>query len=89
MKNNRDHIVKTYVDALKSGHEIIVIPADPLLHSSIFYCTRNAITGRYDKIYAFSRHLGVFNHPKTLDEIANHIVDMIDENAHVYIRGAI
>ena len=89
MKNNRDHIKQTYKDALLSGKEIIIIPADAMLHSSVFYCTRNEITGRYDKIYAFTRHMGVFRHPLTLDDLLNHILNMIDENARVYIRGAI
>ena len=87
MKNNRDHIEKTYLEALKTGKEIVIIPADPLMHSSIFYCTRNEVTGRYDRIKVFSRHLGIIDHPLTIYEIVDHILKMIDENAHVYIRG--
>ena len=73
---------KIYIKALNEGRELVIIAAEKMFNSAIFW----KADGEYR---CFTREFGTMNRPDLDDKtMAGHLRDMVKENAQVFIRGA-
>lgn len=71
-----------YIQALKAGHEIVIVSADENSDSAIFFMNGSG------KLFSFNRSIGCIERTdRTLAEIQEHFENMEHENAHIFIRG--
>lgn len=73
---------KIYIKALNEGRELVIITAEKMFNSAIFW----KADGEYR---CFTREFGTMNRPDLDDKtMAGHLRDMVKENAQIFIRGA-
>ena len=73
---------RIYIKALNEGRELVIIAAEKMFNSAIFWKTG----GEYR---CFTREFGTMARPDLDDKtMAGHLRDMVKENAQVFIRGA-
>lgn len=73
---------KIYIKALNEGRELVIIAAEKMFNSAIFW----KADGEYR---CFTREFGTMTRPDLDDKtMAAHLRDMVKENAQVFIRGA-
>lgn len=73
-----------YIDALKTGREIVVIAKDTDCNSAIFHLDKAGI------LYTYSASLGVFPRRKTeysFEMLESHFNDIEKEGGYIFIRG--
>lgn len=70
-----------YIKAIEAGSELVIISKDHNDDSAIFWQAAG-------KIYSFCRSFGTMERTDINHErLTNHILNMIDEESEVYIRG--
>ena len=73
---------KIYIKALNEGRELVIITAEKMFNSAIFWKTG----GTY---YSFTREFRTNARPDLDDKtMVGHLRDMVKENAQIFIRGA-
>lgn len=73
---------KIYIKALNEGRELVIIAAEKMFNSAIFW----KAAGEYR---CFTREFGTMNRPDLNDKtMTEHLRDMMNENAQIFIRGA-
>lgn len=78
----RTDMERIYIKALNEGREIVIIAAEKMFNSAIFWKTGSTY-------YSFTRELGTNARPDLDDKtMAGHLRDMVKENAQIFIRGA-
>lgn len=70
-----------YTEALKKGHEVVIVSKNANDDSAIFYMNKAG------DIYSYSRNIGLIKRTKTLEHFAKHFERTEQEGATLYIRG--
>ena len=71
----------TIIDKLKSGYQAVLIPADFGSYPSIFWVED-------EDVFCFNKAMGLFKHPKSIEEIADFIDRESKYMSVVAFRGA-
>ena len=75
-------MTEKWIQALKSGSEIVIISAELGDDSAIFWMDRNGT------IHSFNRSFGVMNRPDMdVDRLKEHLQTMHKEGASIFVRG--
>lgn len=75
-------MTEKWIQALKSGSEIVIISAELGDDSAIFWMDRN------DTIHSFNRSFGVMKRPDMdVDRLKEHLQTMHEEGASIFVRG--
>lgn len=70
-----------FVQALKDGREVVVIAADTLADSAVFFVDGGTL-------FSFSRAFGVMKRDDlSFEEVRAHFARMLSEGAQLFIRG--
>ena len=73
-----------YIEALKTGREVVVIAKDEACNSAIFTMDKSGI------LYTYTARLGMFPRNKTeynFDTLEKHFNEMEKEGGYIFIRG--
>ncbi len=73
-----------YIEALKTGREIVVISKDTACNSAIFHLDKN------ETLYTYTASMGSFPRNKTeysFDALEKHFNEIEKEGGYIFIRG--